>query len=431
MLKKVKIERFKSVHDTELEFGRVNLLIGGNGSGKSNVLEAIGVLAAALSRGVSDVELSRKGVRLTPPALMKSAFKGVLPRTLRLAADFENNISYALELTASDVSTNLSFFSESAQMNGRRFFGRGKNGSTVFGSRLKREPERGRGLWDQIRISYDFDEMVVREFDKLNRFAIYAPQTEFLREIKSGSVSDPPIGLHGEGLAQAVSGLIAQGSRAAAHSRQSKSAIDIAAYEQLRDALLLAALPGWTSIVKVGLVDPLLRSRDVSSAEGNIVYFIDKYMHKKRQTLSAYDSSEGTLFLLFVGVLLGHSQAPKIFALDNVDSALNPSLTRKLIERIVAMVKRRIEYGIDEGPDQVFMTSHNPTALDAFDLTDPDQAVFIVSRDLKGHTMVERLKLRDGISKEDWLQHTKGRKLSQMWIDGDIVGALGQSGNAI
>jgi predicted ATPase len=431
MLKKVKIKRFKSVHDTELEFGRVNLLIGGNGSGKSNVLEAIGVLAAALSRGVSDIELSRKGVRLTPPALMKSAFKGALPKTFRLEAEFENDISYALELTARDSSTNLSFFAESAQKEGQRFFGRGKNGSTVFGGRLKREPEDGRGLWDQTRISYDFDEMVVHEFDALSRFAIYAPQTEFLREIKSGSVSDPPIGLHGEGLAQAVAGLIAQWSRAMARNRKAENKLDSVVYRQLQDAISLVLLPGWTHQVRVGSVDPLLRSRDVSSAEGQIVYFVDRYMHEKRRTLSAYDSSEGTLFLLFIGVLLGHSEAPKIFALDNVDSALNPSLTRQLIERIVAMVKRRIQYRIDEGPDQVFMTSHNPTALDAFDLTDPDQAVFVVSRDPKGRTMVERLRLRDGTSKEDWIKHTKGRKLSQMWIDGDITGALGQSGPGI
>lgn len=429
MLRRVNVQRFKSVHDAEIELGRVNLFIGGNGSGKSNVLEAIGVLASALSRGISETDLARKGVRLTPPALMKSAFKGDLPKTLHLEATFDADVSYSMHLTARNTSTELSFFAESATIGRLPLFGRGKNGSTVFGQRLKREPEDGRGLWDQTRLSYDYDDQAVRQFDALGRFAIYAPQTEFLREMKTGLVSDPPIGLHGEGLAQAVGGLIGQHAKAfrtrRADERRHLESV------QIEDAISLAWLPGWTHSVRVDSVDPLLRSRDITSTEGKIVYFIDRFMHDKRRTLSAYDSSEGTLFLLFIGVLLGHSQSPKIFALDNVDSALNPKLTRQLIERMVAMVKRKVEHGLDIGPDQIFMTSHNPTALDAFDLTDPDQRVFVVARDQKGRTTVERLKPRDDMTREDWLEFTAGRKLSQMWIDGGITGALGPSGESL
>ena len=51
MLEQLKISRFKSVRDQTLDFGRVNLFIGGNGSGKSNLLEAIGLVSACLGRG--------------------------------------------------------------------------------------------------------------------------------------------------------------------------------------------------------------------------------------------------------------------------------------------------------------------------------------------------------------------------------------------
>ena len=81
MLKKLTVERFKSIRNATLELGRVNILIGGNGAGKSNVLEAIGVLSAALERGLGDTDLSKKGVRITPPELMKSAFKKHEPKT--------------------------------------------------------------------------------------------------------------------------------------------------------------------------------------------------------------------------------------------------------------------------------------------------------------------------------------------------------------
>ena len=52
MLKHLRIERFKSVYEQSIEFGKVNLFVGANGAGKSNILEALGVLSAALSNGL-------------------------------------------------------------------------------------------------------------------------------------------------------------------------------------------------------------------------------------------------------------------------------------------------------------------------------------------------------------------------------------------
>ena len=47
MLNTIKVEAFKSLEKVEINLGRVNVFIGANGSGKSNLLEAIGVLSAA------------------------------------------------------------------------------------------------------------------------------------------------------------------------------------------------------------------------------------------------------------------------------------------------------------------------------------------------------------------------------------------------
>ncbi len=47
MLNRIKVEAFKSLENVEIDLGRVNVFIGANGSGKSNLLEAIGVLGAA------------------------------------------------------------------------------------------------------------------------------------------------------------------------------------------------------------------------------------------------------------------------------------------------------------------------------------------------------------------------------------------------
>ena len=69
---KISIKNFKSVYDISFEPGNVNVFIGANGSGKSSVLEAIGILSAAISDRVNNNALQRKGIRLSTSALYKS-----------------------------------------------------------------------------------------------------------------------------------------------------------------------------------------------------------------------------------------------------------------------------------------------------------------------------------------------------------------------
>lgn len=47
MIREVEIRGFKSLSQVDFELGRVNCIIGANGTGKSNLLEALGVLGAA------------------------------------------------------------------------------------------------------------------------------------------------------------------------------------------------------------------------------------------------------------------------------------------------------------------------------------------------------------------------------------------------
>ena len=44
MIDRIVIENFKSLRHVDLKLGRVNLLVGANGSGKSNVIDALRVL---------------------------------------------------------------------------------------------------------------------------------------------------------------------------------------------------------------------------------------------------------------------------------------------------------------------------------------------------------------------------------------------------
>ena len=420
MLNKLIVERFKSIRAATIELGRVNLFIGGNGAGKSNILEAIGVVSASIDRGLGETDLSRKGVRITPPELMKSAFKNEnLPRTLQLTANLTGNVEYRINLTGREEDTLLGFFSERCMHGQTQIFGRSPNGARVLGESIHGVLNRHRGMWDQVRTPFlKFPADVETSMQRLSQYVIYSPQTDFLRGLTPGRVDTPPIGLHGEGLPQAVRGLIAQWE-----NTKGKHSSTFKLKEQ---ALDLAFMPQWASTVKVGRIAKSLTSRALPNQGDDMVYFLDKYMHAKRKTLSAYDSSEGTLFLLFVAVLLAHDDSPKVFALDNVDNSLNPRMTRTLLESIIGITGESSSNASICGPSQVLLTSHNPTSLDAFDLFDDHQRVFVVARNQDGHTTVTRLKPHREMTREEWQQAKNGRNLSQLWLDGEIVGALGE-----
>jgi len=74
MLETLTVRTFKSLEDVAVDLGLVNVFIGSNGSGKSNLLEALGVLSAAADGKVDDVALLSRGVRSGLPAGYKSAF---------------------------------------------------------------------------------------------------------------------------------------------------------------------------------------------------------------------------------------------------------------------------------------------------------------------------------------------------------------------
>ena len=76
VLETLTVRTFKSLEDMTVELGLVNVFIGANGSGKSNLLEALGVLSAASDGKVDDQSLLARGVRPGLPALFKSAFPG-------------------------------------------------------------------------------------------------------------------------------------------------------------------------------------------------------------------------------------------------------------------------------------------------------------------------------------------------------------------
>ncbi len=74
MVVKISIQNFKSIDKLEIELGRLNVFIGANGSGKSNLLEGIAMGAAGIADKLEHEFLSTR-IRVTSPKFMTSAFE--------------------------------------------------------------------------------------------------------------------------------------------------------------------------------------------------------------------------------------------------------------------------------------------------------------------------------------------------------------------
>ena len=422
MIDRLEIRNFKSIATAALEFGRVNLFVGANGAGKSNLLEAIGMYSACLGRGIDASILNSKGVRLSAPHIFTSSFKNRrIPGAIKLNGTIAG-VEYRAALRLRASSSQLAFSSESLLENGDRIFFRGSQGARIDRSldhgdtrksrSILAKPEVNRSLWDTHGSVAEVGSSSREALRTVSEYVIYAPQTAVMRGITEDSRAAKPLGLTGGRLPQAFREVLKQ--RVDTYSKE------------IDDILKIIWSSVWAKQVRIGPPD-LDVIPDTLSASNDVVYFVDKFMANKRNMLSPYDASEGTLFLLFVATILAHAESPPIFALDNVDGTLNPAMVRSLVEHIVGVVCGELgdEKDASIRARQVFLTSHNPTALDAIDLFESDQRLFVVSRNERGHTVFERIQPSSKMTKERWIEAQHGRNLSQLWLDGRIRKALG------
>ncbi len=123
--------------------------------------------------------------------------------------------------------------------------------------------------------------------------------------------------------------------------------------------------------------------KDFSPSEDKVT-ITDRYLSLAFDQRSA---NEGFLFVLFYIALMVSDDTPKIFAIDNIDTSLNPKLCTKLIKEMIRLAKKYDK--------QVFVTTHNPAILDGIDLGDDEQRLLVVSRNKQGHTRFKRIELKD------------------------------------
>lgn len=362
MFREIEIENFKSIEKLKLSLGRVTVLIGENGCGKSNLLEAIAFAGAAARGAVEHEFLYSRGIRVTAPEFMRSALaEGGGREEIRLGVkgDQEDLLEWRLKLRSDALSPQweVSFgdqkFSANvvARISLLHEWLSGGKASKDFESQVK-------DLIETLALDGSLAGVLKRPatFETIRNFLIFTPENTALRKFDD-EAQILPLGVKGEGLFLHLQAL-----------SQSKTYAPL--LTQIADHL---SLIDWFSGLDIpsdlAPYERTLRIRDRFLAEG-----------KRFDQRSA---NEGFLFLLFYFTLLLSPETPPFFAIDNVEASLNPKLCAALTEQIVTLAKANDR--------QVILTTHNPAILDGLNLHDDEQRLLVVYRGSRGETRVRRV----------------------------------------
>ncbi|MEQ9484803.1 AAA family ATPase [Coleofasciculus sp. F4-SAH-05] len=386
MLQEINIENYKSIQKLKLGLGRVTVLIGENGSGKSNILEAIALASAAANDKLDNEFLFSRGIRVTNPEYMRSAFdKEQITQGIKINFYVKNSdfkFGYVLQNNNQPYS---SWLIEKVDIDVDK-----ETGEKIVNSEIQRYINHLQRnlLRDEVIDFNAIDALMVKEkiiLPKtikqigLNLFLIYSPENFALRQFeKEGQIQ--PLGINGEGLFKLLKVLSLVQSK----------------INELKEKLRLLF---WFE-------DFTIHSDFLDSEK--TLKTKDRYLDPDLSAFDQKSANEGFLFLLFYFALFISDDTPRFFAIDNIDASLNPKLCSQLMRELVQLAKKYDK--------QFIVTNHNPAILDGLDLDDPEQQLWVIYRNKFGHTKARPVEKPTPLEGQDPV------KLSEAFMRGYIGG---------
>lgn len=376
---RVHIKNFKSIVDLPLDLGPINVFIGENGSGKSNILEALAFTAAAAANKLDNEFLVSRGIRVTDPRFMRSAFAESSEGPVSIDVQDEQGLRSTFEIDTSKGTAYPKWLSsrkgitppimipvlskdEFTQLLAEAKSKLANSGMLLNSPLTPTETAPSPSREDDIDISTVISLLALgvetsnKHYEELfGDFIIYSPETSALRTFeKEGQIL--PLGVKGEGLLKLLRVLASE---------------DIESWHALQHNLDLL---DWFSGIRI--------DHDSSLPE-QAVRIRDRFVAATQPAFDQRSTNEGFLYLLFFLALILSKTTPRFFAIENIDTSLNPKICSELMRRLTSLA---IEH-----EKQILFTTHNPSLLDGLNLHDDRQRLFVVFRDRNGHTSTRRI----------------------------------------
>ncbi len=396
LLRSIRIKNFKSIFDDIIELGRFNVFIGVNGCGKSNILEALATAGSSVANDLNFEGLYSRGVRIARPDLTISSFLSTPhKKTIDIGIEFKSDFGldkYDISLypeNPKDIYTRWRDSNHDLNIDEKDIPELIKN---IISNIYHDSPDliSQKVLLSEINDQLKLKSTQLRKYpyqSLLSNYAIFDLNTRSLRGVVPTDSRKTPLGINGEGLDLLIANF---------NSYEKNYLKECSTFFDWLDTI-------FSDKDDKAKMDGLKPGRSSST-----LYFTDKYMQKQNNTFSAENSNEGILHVLFYIALFISNKTPSLFAIDNIETALNPRLCQKLITILVKLSK-------DRGK-QALITTHNPAILDGLNLFDNDQRLFEVFRDSEGKTKTRRIQFKSDLNDKKF-------KLSEMWLKG-LLGAV-------
>lgn len=377
MIKQLTIKNYKSVVNQSFELGQFNVLIGANGCGKSNILEAI-ALAALSSSNKLDAELfSGRGIRVTSPALMTSAFEGIRSDQIEILVKTEKDVASLFRIRFNE-DVKPARWEDVIEGETSKLLESFSSPDAEYTELLKKL-FKDEGVFANIRLRLDGHTVSIShtEVNGLRSFVIYSPEESALRSFEPTGTGI--IEKNGKGLFPYLKGL-----------SQSEDGRDI--LHIIREKMSV-----------IDWFDDMDFPLDSSSHDYSIRLH-DRYLEDGLTYFDQRSANEAFLYLLLYFTLIISDETPSFFAIDNIESSLNPKMSVRVLKELIALSQAYNK--------QIIVTTHSPYILDALDLTDEKQRLFVARRNIDGYTVLNSIERNDQTSVP----------LSEAWMKGYIGG---------
>ncbi len=306
MLKRLQVRNFKSLRELEVEFGRLTVLVGANGCGKTSVLQAIKL--------VRDLALAESGEDARIPV-------GVLSQPAP-GASIASAIHIDLEFPDDKLSTRIV-----PKLDEPGAIDEGASKITL------NSEDDGFGM---------FFSAPRGAAELLRPVNLYALDKRVMEPPTYSEEASPVIGAQGENLATVLDAM--QGFQ-----RERFQEIE----DQLRQLV-----PGLRQIrlqrVKLPFMRSIVVEHEIRKVKDSVVGHQVLLDFEFARGVSASLASEGTLLLLGLLTVINQESGTKMTVmLDDLDRALHPKAQRQLVEHLHQLLDQRPEL-------QIIATSHSP-----------------------------------------------------------------------
>lgn len=378
MIKEISIKNYKSVVDQTIALCPFNVMIGANGCGKSNILEAIAVAGLSASNKLDEDLFALRGIRVTAPQWMKSAFSDNESALIELKVKTNKEQTSKFKIYY-NTEVKPSRWIDIVEEETLQYLQSLENEKPQTADELLRFLNSARTKDTNVSFAINGPKLHIshKQVNGLKSFVIYSPEESALRSFEPSSTGQ--LGRNGQGLFPFLKQLSKRegGDSVLAEIKQNLEVID------------------W--------FDDLDFPQD-SLSQDYSVRLHDRYLDESLEYFDQRSANEAFLYLLFYFTLLISDDTPSFFAIDNIETSLNPKLCSILVAKLIELAKIHKK--------QVIITTHSPYVLDALNLNNEDQSLLVVRRNIDGHTVVNKVPYNKDVT----------MPLSEAWMKGYIGG---------